>query len=76
MSVIVILHDVNNEEVVVGPFSQVVIEAGVDRTTLTTAFVTIRDVTSGELVASLWGAWWMRDDRPFKQAFIKEHVPG
>jgi hypothetical protein len=64
----VVLHGVNDDEVELGPFSQVCFEMDV----IGTAVVPIiKDVSTSEPIAYSNGGWWFHDGQPYKQAFTR-----
>lgn len=68
----IVLHDVNNQEVELGPFGQVCFEVEVARRELVPV---LKDVASSVKIAYNHGGFWFYDGRPFKQAFVRAQEP-
>lgn len=66
--VVVVLHDVNNDEVELGPFSQVCFELELVGQSM---MAVCKDVVTREPIVYSAGGWWFHDGRPFKQAHVR-----
>jgi hypothetical protein len=66
----VVFQDVDNEEVEVGPFDQVCFEQEVVGPSVRSV---VRDVWTRDAIAWGYAGFWYRDDRPYKQAFVRAH---
>lgn len=71
MAVTIILHDVNNVERELGPFSQVVFETEIIGGAIR---VSARNVNTSEPICWAYGGFWFYDDHPYKQLFVREAI--
>lgn len=67
----VVLHDVDNDEVELGPFGQVCFEVDVVGAAVRPV---LRDAATSEAIAYNYAGFWYKDDRPFRQAFVRAVV--
>lgn len=69
----VILVDVDHDEVVLGPYHQVVCELELIGTTMR---ATMKDAVTKELIVGGYAGWWFHADHPYKQAFVRAAQQG
>jgi hypothetical protein len=72
MGVMIIMHDVNNREVEVGPYSQVCQEFDAE-----TGAVVIKGLREGSTdpEAVVYGAgWWYHEGIPYKQMWVRDDI--